>query len=73
MVVLAFPLHKIADFVLTPFNAVPQVKLVVVMIFTPFIMNTFQFWVTDNFIKKQKDEDDEDGLGRPLPVLSDDR
>jgi hypothetical protein len=33
-----------------------QAKLVAVMIVTPFVMNAFQFWVVDGFIKRQEDE-----------------
>lgn len=57
MLVLSVPLVAIASFVLGPFLKQPQLKLIVVMIATPVTMNAFQFWVTDNFIKKQEDED----------------
>ena len=35
------------------FGGSPNLKLLVAMIATPFCMNALQFWVTDNFIKKQ--------------------
>ena len=35
------------------FASSPNLKLLVAMIATPFCMNALQFWVTDNFIKKQ--------------------
>eukprot|EP00443_Scrippsiella_acuminata_P122260 CAMPEP_0115584504 /NCGR_PEP_ID=MMETSP0272-20121206/6718_1 /TAXON_ID=71861 /ORGANISM="Scrippsiella trochoidea, Strain CCMP3099" /LENGTH=191 /DNA_ID=CAMNT_0003019541 /DNA_START=111 /DNA_END=684 /DNA_ORIENTATION=- len=35
----------------------PKIKLVVVMIFVPLMMNTFQFVLTDGFIKKRKRAD----------------
>jgi len=32
-----------------------EVRLIVVMVLTPIVMNAFQFWITDNFIKKRPD------------------
>eukprot|EP00929_Paragymnodinium_shiwhaense_P064402 TRINITY_DN32248_c0_g1_i1.p2 TRINITY_DN32248_c0_g1~~TRINITY_DN32248_c0_g1_i1.p2 ORF type:complete len:242 (-),score=68.82 TRINITY_DN32248_c0_g1_i1:345-1070(-) len=46
-------LIAIATSVLSPFASLSTVKLLVVMILTPFLMNSFQFWMTDNFIKKK--------------------
>lgn len=34
-------------------------KLLAVMIVTPWLMNSFQFWMVDNFIKKKEVDDDE--------------
>merc|ERR1711964_433009 len=46
------PLQQTAHLVLTPVMNNNHVKLLVVMILTPFCMNTLQFWITDNFIRK---------------------
>eukprot|EP00927_Polykrikos_kofoidii_P052753 TRINITY_DN4669_c0_g1_i1.p1 TRINITY_DN4669_c0_g1~~TRINITY_DN4669_c0_g1_i1.p1 ORF type:complete len:331 (+),score=65.83 TRINITY_DN4669_c0_g1_i1:69-995(+) len=53
MVIFALPLQAVAHLVLTPVSSNSAVKLLVVMIVTPVIMNAFQFWVTDNIIKKK--------------------
>jgi len=37
-----------------------QLRLVFVMIVTPTLMNMFQFWVTDSFLKHQKTKDPQD-------------
>jgi hypothetical protein len=44
------------------FSHQPEVELVMVMIVIPTILNTIQFWVTDNFLKGQNDAEqlDED-------------
>mmetsp|Transcript_73032 Transcript_73032/g.152509 ORF Transcript_73032/g.152509 Transcript_73032/m.152509 type:complete len:239 (-) Transcript_73032:15-731(-) len=42
------------NFVLTWFNDNAREKLFVVMICVPLMMNTFQFVLTDNFIKKRR-------------------
>ncbi|CAE7336095.1 STIMATE [Symbiodinium natans] len=46
-------LLALARLILTPFASSPNLKLLVAMIATPFCMNALQFWLTDNFIKKQ--------------------
>ncbi|CAE7246755.1 STIMATE [Symbiodinium pilosum] len=56
-------LLALARLILAPFGTSPNLKLLVAMIATPFCMNALQFWVTDNFIKKQggaAEEDDDD-------------
>lgn len=40
--------------VLYPFSN-PKLKLIVVMIFFPIILNSIQFWVQDNFLKLKKE------------------
>eukprot|EP00927_Polykrikos_kofoidii_P077401 TRINITY_DN7433_c0_g1_i1.p1 TRINITY_DN7433_c0_g1~~TRINITY_DN7433_c0_g1_i1.p1 ORF type:complete len:238 (-),score=39.82 TRINITY_DN7433_c0_g1_i1:188-901(-) len=52
MVVFATPLESIAHYLLGPFMENARLKLIVVMIVTPVCMNSLQFWVIDNFIKK---------------------
>mmetsp|Transcript_74562 Transcript_74562/g.230442 ORF Transcript_74562/g.230442 Transcript_74562/m.230442 type:complete len:244 (+) Transcript_74562:77-808(+) len=50
---VAFHMHflKIASFILHPFLHNDNLKLLVVMIITPGVMNAFQFVVVDNIIK----------------------
>jgi hypothetical protein len=36
----------------------PKVELVMVMIVTPLVMNSFQYWVQDSFLKKKLDLDE---------------
>merc|ERR1719265_1521869 len=47
----------LSAFILSPFEDSPDVKLVVVMIFTPAVMNALQLWITDNFLKKHDDKE----------------
>ena len=53
MVVGNVPLVHLGSFVLSPFKTNPDLKLIVVMVLTPLIMNTVQFWITDTFTKKK--------------------
>eukprot|EP00927_Polykrikos_kofoidii_P025653 TRINITY_DN23008_c0_g1_i1.p1 TRINITY_DN23008_c0_g1~~TRINITY_DN23008_c0_g1_i1.p1 ORF type:complete len:568 (+),score=76.48 TRINITY_DN23008_c0_g1_i1:90-1706(+) len=55
----------VAKVVLFPFAWNSTTKLAVVMIFTPIFMNSLQFWVTDNFIRKP---DVHDGIGYEVDV-----
>eukprot|EP01053_Blabericola_migrator_P000400 Blabericola_migrator_1__399@NODE_109_length_14038_cov_78_087968_g97_i0_p5_GENE_NODE_109_length_14038_cov_78_087968_g97_i0NODE_109_length_14038_cov_78_087968_g97_i0_p5_ORF_typecomplete_len247_score22_64STIMATE/PF12400_8/3_3e33_NODE_109_length_14038_cov_78_087968_g97_i031743914 len=41
----------IVHIALMPFEGKPDLKLLMVMIITPIVMNTFQYWVTDGFLK----------------------
>lgn len=52
MVIFNEAFEAVAQCVLNPMAARPQLKLAAVMIVTPMCMNAFQFWVVDNFIKK---------------------
>eukprot|EP00922_Rhytidocystis_sp_ex-Travisia-forbesii_P032296 GHVS01048016.1.p1 GENE.GHVS01048016.1~~GHVS01048016.1.p1 ORF type:complete len:374 (+),score=86.96 GHVS01048016.1:66-1124(+) len=54
MLIAHTPLEIIAGAALSPLTNFPKGKLVVVMVLTPFVMNTFQLWITDSFIKKQE-------------------
>lgn len=47
------------NFVLTRLQDMPRTKLFTVMICIPLMMNTLQFVITDNFIKKRKTIDEE--------------
>jgi len=51
MIVFQTPLIHLSKFFLSSVFNDDWLKLVVVMIVTPTIMNTFQFWVTDNIVK----------------------
>jgi hypothetical protein len=52
MFLFSGPLLALAGFILAPFLTQPFLKLVVVMIFFPLVMDAFQIWMVDNFIKK---------------------
>jgi hypothetical protein len=58
MVLLMFlfsgPLLFIAGAILAPFLSQPWLKLLVVMIVFPLIMDGFQIWMIDNFIKRKE-------------------
>ncbi|CAK9107898.1 unnamed protein product [Durusdinium trenchii] len=56
MVLLAKPLTLAARECLKPFMN-PLLKLLVVMIVTPAVMNAFQLWVTDNFLKLGREDE----------------
>ena len=43
----------IGNYILTPFETKPKAELIFVMICVPTIMNIFQFWVQDNFLKSK--------------------
>lgn len=57
MVVFMFlfsgPLLAIAGVILAPFLTQPWLKLLVVMIVCPLIMDGFQIWMVDNFLKRK--------------------
>nr|PUA85945.1 putative transmembrane protein [Toxoplasma gondii TgCATBr9] len=53
MVVGQRPLTWIAAALLNSLDDQPRTKLVVVMVLTPLTMNTFQYWITDNIIKRK--------------------
>jgi len=52
----------VASAVLSPFLKTPALKLLVVMVLVPIVMDGFQLWVTDNFIKR-REHNDIDGDG----------
>lgn len=54
MFLFSGPLLGIAGFVLAPFLSQPWLKLLVVMIVFPLVMDGFQIWMIDNFIKKRE-------------------
>jgi Na+/glutamate symporter len=46
-------LVSLAEWVLSPIES-PRFMLIFVMLIFPLIMNIFQFWIVDSFIKAQK-------------------
>ena len=40
-------------------NIYPKIKLILIMMIIPFLLNTFQYWVQDNFLKHKKSKDKE--------------
>lgn len=50
-------LLSLAGFLLTPFSTNMHAKLMVVMIVTPCVFNSFQLWVVDNLIKKKSEKE----------------
>lgn len=53
MFLFSGPLAAVAGFILSPFLTQPWLKLLVVMIVCPLVMDGFQIWMVDNFIKKR--------------------
>ncbi|ETV95750.1 hypothetical protein, variant 1 [Aphanomyces invadans] len=69
---LETPLGDVAEWVFSPLASYPKVELVIVMVACPVLMNGLQFWVQDNFLKKQvpamdavPSSDEHDGAGSP--------
>mmetsp|Transcript_84839 Transcript_84839/g.177387 ORF Transcript_84839/g.177387 Transcript_84839/m.177387 type:complete len:245 (+) Transcript_84839:313-1047(+) len=61
------PLINLSNALLAPFAGEPMVKLVVVMICFPVVLNSFQMWVTDSFIKRKEATDDPSEVLAPNP------
>jgi hypothetical protein len=53
MLLANVPLVELASFILSPFKTNPELKLIIVMVLTPLVMNMVQFWITDTFTKKK--------------------
>lgn len=63
VIALSRPALKVTGhLLLKPFEAFPSVELLVVMIAVPCVMNCFQFWVQDSFLKAEVDVE----IERPL-------
>mmetsp|Transcript_32600 Transcript_32600/g.96834 ORF Transcript_32600/g.96834 Transcript_32600/m.96834 type:complete len:237 (-) Transcript_32600:35-745(-) len=69
--------EQVAHGFLGAFPQSSEVQLVVVMLITPCVMNAFQFWLTDNFIKGQSGSKfgghslyDGEGDGEEVPELT---
>ena len=46
------PLNTVGEAIFAPMEPYPKFELVIVMVIVPLIMNSFQYWVTDSFLKK---------------------
>ena len=44
----------IAETILGPLRQYPDLKLILIMIFVPVVLNSIQFWVVDNILKGDK-------------------
>ena len=47
-------LEFIADILIGWLLVYPRLKLLVIMMLAPFLLNVFQYWVQDNFLKSKK-------------------
>ncbi|KAL8437359.1 hypothetical protein ACSSS7_000954 [Eimeria intestinalis] len=54
----------LGSLVLAALDPYPKAKLTVVMVATPLLMNSLQYWLTDNFIKKRE------APNREIPVYN---
>lgn len=70
MILFAGPLEAITSYVLFPVSGHPYLKLLVVMTLTPVTMNSLQFWLADNFIRKQPEYDLVDGFKQQLLMVN---
>eukprot|EP01017_Pseudomicrothorax_dubius_P047298 TRINITY_DN8476_c0_g1_i3.p1 TRINITY_DN8476_c0_g1~~TRINITY_DN8476_c0_g1_i3.p1 ORF type:complete len:126 (-),score=23.67 TRINITY_DN8476_c0_g1_i3:91-468(-) len=50
---------SLASWIFQSLHQSPLLKLLVVMVAVPTIMNSIQFWIQDNFLKKHLDEKDD--------------
>lgn len=55
MTIFLDPLEFIGETLLYPFTFNPNIELVMVVIIIPVISNSIVFWVTDNFLKSNKE------------------
>lgn len=46
----------LAEFLLIPFENYPKMELFFIMVLMPFLLNSFAFWMTDAYLKKQSNE-----------------
>jgi hypothetical protein len=53
-------LEKFGNSVLSPFKNNGRLKLVVVMILIPFVLNTINFWLIDNILKLKTDPNEDE-------------
>ena len=53
--VFAPNLELIGRFILSPVAAMPRLKLLIIMVIIPVILNSCQFWVQDNFLKAKEE------------------
>eukprot|EP00927_Polykrikos_kofoidii_P007372 TRINITY_DN13017_c1_g3_i2.p1 TRINITY_DN13017_c1_g3~~TRINITY_DN13017_c1_g3_i2.p1 ORF type:complete len:254 (-),score=33.66 TRINITY_DN13017_c1_g3_i2:759-1463(-) len=66
-ILLQVQMQAVAATILSPVKDLPNVKLIVVMILTPGIMNAVQFWLVDNIFVHTKDVGIAEARGAELP------
>jgi hypothetical protein len=72
MLIFFSPLERFGNYMLHSFNEDPHTKLIFVMVIFPTVLNSIQFWFTDNYIKYNENstnngEDSQDKGYNPLP------
>lgn len=55
MTLFVEPLQFFGSLLLVPFSGHPQLELIAVMILIPLILNSLVFWITDSFLKNDKE------------------
>jgi len=58
--ILETPLTSLTGQLFSGLKSAPYLKLMIVTVITPIIGNSFQFWISDNFLKKNEFTDDEE-------------
>lgn len=51
------PINTLMSYLFWPLKEFPELELVLVMVLIPTVLNIFQFWITDAFIKRQVEEE----------------
>ena len=46
----------LAEFLLIPFESHPKIELFFIMALMPFLLNSFAFWITDTYLKEERNE-----------------
>ena len=47
-------LNTVGEAIFSPLVPYPRLELVLIMVVIPVIMNSFQYWITDSFLKKRE-------------------
>lgn len=56
------PLEFFGEIILKPITGYPDIELLIVMIIIPFLFNSLLFWITDSFLKNDKESEFEFNL-----------
>lgn len=62
MALFVEPLQFFGSFLLLPLSGHPQLELIAVMIIIPLVLNSLVFWITDSFLKNDKEVEIENDL-----------
>jgi STIMATE family len=62
------PWYQMGDWMLSPLDPYPRLELIFVMIIVPSVLNVAQFWIQDQFLKRDFEENPEE---TPGPVTGD--